>query len=344
MAETDNLNQAPAAPAPDLNNQAPAAPESSTAQSAAPESSSPAAPLTDGQPPAAPAAPAFTPSYKVKAYGKEHEIPEQFRGLIKDQKSQEEMHKHFSKVFAFDQLQGKQQSTQQELAQTRQQLQHIMQEIVTPVQDLAQAAKEGDLDTIFAQLGITDDTFFKYAFRRVEEAKLPIEQQRALEQGRAAARQNRELTRSQQNSQSGVTEYQVQAGLHELNMVMELDPVVIPVKAALDAEYGEGAFEQEVLKHGMFYESQGRYVPPRAVAHEVAKRWAPRFSANPAAPQAPAAQAPQAPNQAALPPTQSGQGQRPATLPNLNSNASSPAKKQFKTTDEMRKYAESLPD
>jgi hypothetical protein len=151
---------------------------------------------------------------------------------------------------------------------------------------------------------------------------------------------NQELS---QKSASAAETQMARHGLDELTMVIDLDPEVRAVAQAFDAKFGEGKFFEKAIMQGLFLEQQGQRLRPQAVAKMMAKEYSSFFPSQPA----PAALAPAAQPAAAAAPAQgapSTQTAKPQSLPNLNSSSSSPAKKKFTSTDEMRKYANSLRD
>lgn len=287
---------------------------------------------------AAPAAPAFSPSFEVKAYGKKYEIPQEFRGLIKDADTQKKVAEVFEKSFAVEHMKTKLERTHQERAQLAQQNEMMVERFVEPLREIATAVRDGNLDLAFHRLGVKDDDIFAYAKKRIELMQLPEHQRAEIEEGRRQRLSQPTTDRGQQR-QSQVFEQQlVDSGLRELEMVLELDPEVQKVSAAYDARYGEGQFEREVIMRGISHESMGQNVRPRDLARQVASQFAGFFTAPS---QVPA----QAPSQAQTPPSQAEQGKvPPKTLPNLNSNSASPAKKQANSLAELREMAKNMQD
>src|SRR5688500_2643210 len=74
--------------------------ESSVANDPAAEPAATPAPVAADT--AQPAAPAYTPDFKVKIKGKEFEIDEMFRGLIKDADSEKKVKEFFEKAYGID--------------------------------------------------------------------------------------------------------------------------------------------------------------------------------------------------------------------------------------------------
>lgn len=318
MMTSTETTEAPASAAPEVS--APETPETSTPEGTTTE-------------PGQAQKPAWTPSYKFKAFDKEMEIPEHFRSLIKDEKSLKEVKELFEKAHGLDGYKQRYSTTVKEKEQfqgTVKQYESRLQQAQSGLQKLYQAS-QNDLDTFFEAYKIPEEKLFQYVSQKLKEQELPVEDRQRIEQGRKAQReamtyQERLQQAEQQNHQLFVSQHEMQ-----MNMVMS-QPTVTSFQSQFDQRFGQGEFRRHVDEYGDKLYRQGKYVAPQDAVRAVYSYYSKMFQNNPTPSQPQAGQAGvqgQAPAQSAAPPS----------IPNVGSGRSvSPTKPKFKDLDSLRKY------
>jgi hypothetical protein len=291
----------------------------------------------------APAAPQFTPKgkFKVRQFDpakldeliqKEVDVPELFKALMKDEKTEKEVLDILERAYGIDAIKGERAHVKKELTEVRNQLGSMKE----GVQELRAMYQRGDLDLFFDKLAIPHERVLQWALDRVNYSQLPPEQQRIFDERRDAQRQAYEaekrasLTQTQSSEQiRHATSLLLDAGLAR--------PETQSVAEIYDARVGRpGAFRDEVIAtaNQAWNESNGQVVltPDQAIEKTLAK-WKP-FLAN-----AQASAAPQAAGQQAQPGgTQPPASTKPAaTIPNVQGRPQSPMKSAPRSIEDLKK-------
>lgn len=309
-------------------------PASSPAASPAPEvapktetpSASPDASPSDPSQPAAaiagavPAAPAYTPDFKYKAFGKEYEIPEVFKGLIKDEKLEKEFKSLFSKAQAFEPI-------SQQKKETAERLNTVMGSISKPLAFL----QKQDYESFIKSVNIPDEAILEQAFKILQYRDMPADQRAAYDSQMQNRTRVYDLETQNQHLQEQYLQAAVQTRTSELDTRIQ-SPGVKEIAEAYDAKMGKpGAFKSKVIDYGaIIHATQGQDLSVDQALEAVRNEFAPFITL--------AQQAPQG-----LPTVPAGVVQaanRPAVIPNIGTgHQSSPVKKVFKSIDDIRKYA-----
>lgn len=276
---------------------------------------------------------AFKAEYKFKAAGKEHEIPEFLRGVIKDKDSQKYMHDLFEKAYGLPSLKQRFQETRGELQQTQQAFTQVMGQI----EEARGAYQRGDLGSVFEIMKIAPEKVLQWAVEQVQLSQLPPEQRQAHEARRAAEKRAMEMEK--QTSSMSAQQAQAQSEYIEqmLGLVLER-PDISAVAQAYNSRKGtDSAFRELVILMGENeFSRTGKVITPLEAAQKAIEllgemQPAAKTAAAPAAPVVPATPAT---------PVQTAQPKK--AMPNLagaGAKASSaPAKKApVRTLDDLRK-------
>lgn len=300
-----------------VNNQDPAAVE--TNGGLAGGVSDPVAdPVSD--PVADPEPPAYQPNYNYKVLQEEREFPEWARGVIKSEDDERNYRDLFEKAEGLEHVKARRELVERE----NKEIKEHWTPIIEKATGLNKAMQERDLDTVFENLGLTENDIFGYAKQRLDLRENPQQLQAHNEMRQIQAR-NRELELQNQQTQAQANEMAVQQRSWELGQALS-NPVNAPMVQAFDARQSQpGAFRDEVIRRGQYYASQGRDVPVNDLVAEMTKivGWNPQ----------------QAPAPSSVPPNQSPVTQ---TLPNMRGSGSSPAKMVPKSTEDLRKLARKM--
>ena len=222
----------------------------------------PAKEVATEQPPAE-KPPAFTPSFKFKAYEKEYEIPEQYRALIKDEASQNEVKKMFEKAYGFDGLMPKYKRVRENFESLQKQ-HNSYQESVKPQLELVSKAtrflNNNDLDSFFDAVGLDEKKLLqhiKFKLNLSEDQKALYDSQRAaLRKAYELEDQNAQLAQEYEQSQSALGETAVSQREQELDTAIN-EPTIAQFASHYDTLAGEeGAFKAEVVQRAILHLNQ----------------------------------------------------------------------------------------
>jgi hypothetical protein len=266
---------------------------------------------------------AYTPNYKLKVMDQDKEIPESFRSLMKDAKSEEEVRKVFEKAYGLEFAKPKHEATQQSFTQ----LQSQHNQVLGSIQELKEFYNKGDLDSFFERLAIPPQRILQYALEKVNYSELPPEQRAMIDARRTAELQARNVQRENVGLQRQHQELQVQTRTMQLNSALA-DVDTKTLADTFDQRVGQpGAFRREVINRGRLaaFESQGRVdLSPEQAIEQVVKMYGLKNAAQQGGP-------------SATPQTSGGQP-RAATIPNVGAGKSSaPIKQKPKSIDDLKK-------
>lgn len=346
---TENVQDAPAPSGTAVENssanastsQSPAAPTTITekiaAHHAAVKEAGAAQAATAGQSdPNTPVVPAYAPNFKYRSAMQEKELDEFWRPLIKDADSEKKVKELFTRADAFDYMKDKltEKSTSYDSLYTD------FESQAKVVDRVMNAKQQGDLDSVFRNIGIADHEVIQWAAKKVDYLQmmqqLPPAQREAIERQQKATMQNQEYNDQLSQMQNQLQSQASQARTFELSMALGR-PEVAPQVQFWDNKMGQsGAFYNLVVEEGQkaAHFEKAELSVEQAIARVLSKfgkfidlqgAGSPQMN-----PQAQTANVP--PNQAAKPviPVVSG------------ASSKSPIKKQITSIDDIKKRAAEL--
>lgn len=269
---------------------------------------------------AAEVAPAFTPDFSYKFKGEVREIPELYRGLIKDEETQKSVRDMIERAEAMEFHKGKTQELEATLeealpmAQTLQQFQGAFESARTPEDHL----------NLLNTIGY-DNEMLKNVVRQILQVEqLPEEHRQLIEKNKAAALEKNQYMTQNQKLEAQYNEALTRITKSEIGIELgkaEHQSLI----GAYEKAQGEGSFERLFLERGAYYTdlNGGNLVPPAEVMSRIAKEFAPFLTAQPA--------------QGTAAPTQSAQVvTKPKTMPVVGSGNGSPAKTAINSLDDLK--------
>jgi len=278
-------------------------------------------------------APEWKPNFKVKAYDKEFEIPEKFRGLI-TKENEADFRDAFEKAYALDVMKEK----NQKIRETNEQYQKRIETEYAPklqrFEKLAKFIEKDDFDSFVENSNIPglEEKMQKWMLRRLQLRDLPPEQQALYNDARAAQVKAYQLEEEnagykQQFAQLSQEQQakQVDAQLNDLDNYVA-QPGIEEVAKSFDTRLGQdGSFKLEVLRRAaVVAQQQQREVTVKEAVDDFVKMLGGTQAA------------PTLPNQNG----QAPQVQTPKpTLPNLQGKATSPAIQKVKSLDDLKKLS-----
>lgn len=283
-----------------------------------------AAPAT----PVVPEKPAYTPNYKYKAFGKEKEIDEFFKPLVKDGDGEKKVKELFTRAEAFDDMKSKHEGTQAQF----QELLSEHQALDKDVRKVMQFRQNGDFENFFQSLRISDEEIFEYARKKIEMLQMPPEQRQAFE---SQTRERQRIYDLEQQNQNWEQTYKTQADLArtmQLEQTMNF-PDVQNAASVWDQKVGNpGAFRDLLIEEAQKqYFTTGQDLSPMEVAQMVMQKFG-RFLTP-----EPQAQVSQETTQPAQPlPANTTQVVTKPVIPTTNGRGTSPIKKVPKSLDDLK--------
>jgi len=282
---------------------------------------------------AAPETPAYTPNFKVSSYGKEYEIPELYRSLIKDKASEEEVRKLFAKAYGFEGMEPKYRSLQE----THKAISTEHTNLTGEIGRLSNYVKLRDYDAFFEALQIPEENIKAWMLEKLQRSQLPPEQQAVYNREQQL---RREFYNKQENEQRLSSELQTKEAAILENQTKELQvnfdramssPETAALAQKIDAAQGENYFRNYILEKGsQHFDKTGEIVPVDQLVSEATAYFG-KFFAQVAAPQAAAPVRGQA--------TVEAQKSK-AVIPNTGGSTSSPVKKKITNFNDLRKVQE----
>lgn len=202
--------------------------------------------------------PAWNPNFKFKVKDKEMEFDEFLRGSIKDQDSEKKLRELYEKAYGLDEVKASRASFEQKYKEVDGKYNQIAQSLGT----LGQYVQEKKYGDFFQSLNIPKQDIIDYVIEELRFQELPQEQRQAIEHQRQL---EREFQIAQQHNQTMYQQMQqlvTQQARNEL--VAEMGkPEISQAIQMFDARLGKpGAFEQEVIRRGQYYEQVHQVSPP----------------------------------------------------------------------------------
>ena len=274
----------------------------------------------------------WAPNYKVKAYDKEFEIPEGFRGFM-TKENEKEFRDTFEKAFALEVMKEK----NAKIREANEGYQNKIEKELAPVLQRYQKAesylKKNDFDSFIEAAGVKEADIQAWMLRKLQLKDLPADQQAIYNEKRAADKRAEQLeeensrfrqTFEQQTNQQ--KEAAIKAGLDDLDAYTK-QPGIEQVAKNFDQRLGQdGSFKLEVLRRAAVVSRQlGRDVSVKEAVDDFVKLLGSQQAA--------------APTQEAVETEFVPQAQAKPTLPSLSGKATSPAAQKVNNLDDIKRLA-----
>lgn len=274
---------------------------------------------------------AYKANIKFKAAGKEMEVPEYLRGVMKDAETEKHLHSLLSKAHGIEMIQDKLKGTRAERDEVRTAYQQVME----PIKVGQEAYRRDDLDTVWDVLKIDPQKVLQWAVKKVQLSQMPPDQRQVHEEAQAARKRAWELERQNEAQHRTVAETQSEQINQMLDLVLERQDIS-PIAQAYDTRKGkEGSFRDLCFLMGnQEFASTGKVISPMEAAKRAVELLGEKFGAQAVT----AAPAP-APVATPAPATEKPK----VTLPNTGgSKAASPARGKVKSLDDLRKLHQQM--
>lgn len=227
--------------------------------------------------------PAYTPNFKFKVMDKEMEIPEAFRGAIKDVETEKMAREIFEKAHGMDHIKARFHETREQFKSVKTENDSYKQGI----QELREAFSKNDFDSFFKRLQIPEEKVLQWVIDKAQYNQLPPDQKRVLDEKRAAEQRAGLLEKQNTEYQQQYQEQAVQAKTFALQVALE-KPDVQQVASQFDQRAGKsGAFKDAVIQAGEYawLKSNGQVdLTPEQAIQQVLAYWGTQTPSNPAQP------------------------------------------------------------
>jgi hypothetical protein len=270
----------------------------------------------------------YAPNFKFQVKGKDMEFDEWAKKVVTNKEMEDKIREMYEKAHGLEEVKLDRQTVRGELKEYKDKYGRVEQSL----HKVASYIQQNDFDSFFQALSIPEDKFLVYAIKKLQERELPQEQRQALAEQRAAKAQAQQMETQMTVQQEQYQNMIIEQKRYEFDMVFS-KPETDQIAKAFDARVGKpGAFREEVIKRGDYYETVlGKLIPVSQAVDEIVSTYGLSAQAQGSQPQA---QQPSVPVQA--------QSQKPV-IPNLKgSSGQSPVKQVPKSLDDIRKLRDQM--
>lgn len=275
----------------------------------------------------------WKPNFKVKAYDKEYEIPENFRKLI-NKENEKEFKDTFEKAFALDVMKEKNAKIRESNDNFQKQIEKDFAPKLQRYGKLESYLQKGDFDSFIEKVGDAqlELKLQQWMLKKLQLRDLPADQQALYNDQRAAQARAEKLEEENLQYKNDFEKLnQSQQQLAVDNQLKELDtivssPEIAEIAKSFDTRLGQdGSFKLEVLRRAAMVAKQTGHEPTVKEAVEDYLR------VNGLKAQVTQAAESEPQVQKKLP-----------TLPSMPGKASSPAVQKVKSLDDLKKIAKRM--
>ncbi len=278
-----------------------------------------------------PATEAFTPEFKYRADGKDLEVPDYLRTLIKDKDSQEKVVNMLKKHDAFDTVSTRRDQFRTERDEARSRVSNFE----TAISTMRNTYQRGDIDGFLKLCEIPEDQMLKWATEKAKYLMGDEHYRRQIDQDNTL-RQTAWSKDSQANEyQSKYQEMEARQLQTEFNYEM-MKPEVSSFAESFDKFAGkQGAFIEEIKNRGeLAYLREQKTIAPSEVIQSIMKQYS---TVTQAAQKPPVAGSNGPAAKVVVKPTS-----KVATIPTVRGTSASPTKEGFTSLDDVRKYRKEI--
>lgn len=224
------------------------------------------------------AASSFKPDFKLKVLDKEYEVPEQFRSLMRDEKTSKEVREIFEKAHAMDFHKVR----HEDAVKTKNQLNTEINGMKGYVQGLGNIYRSAvdpvngninRLDRFFKELNVPEQVLFNYVAEKIKLQQMSPEAQAQVRNNLQSEERAEQLSR-ERDSLSG-EQMQTKRQIKEILLNQGLNqPDITKFAQSYEQMVGQpGAFKKAVVEHARFrwFESKEDLSPEQAIQEVIAK-------------------------------------------------------------------------
>lgn len=277
--------------------------------------------------PSTPPVEEWKPNYKFKVMDKEHEYDDFIKPVV-TKENEARIRELYEKAIGLDSAKPKHVELQKQVKEHYQPLEQNFKKFNDTIAVLDKMVAKDDYDNFFKELAIPEQKIMEWAVKKAQLMQLTPDAQ-AQYNNEVTSRQR--LYQLEQQNQAFQQQFQgLELQTREFQLNTELSrPEVSPIVQAFEANAGAGAFRNEVIKRGQYYAHvHGKDIPVEQAVSEVLGILGKAYST---------------PNNASagttgvqtntIPTT------KPAVIPNVQSQGTSPVKKAVRSLDDLKKLS-----
>jgi hypothetical protein len=281
----------------------------------------------------------YTPNFKFKWRNAEtdakveQEFDDWAKQVVKDSETEKKVRELYEKAYGLDYVKPRFHKTREQL----QTLQKDYEGVRGSLQELGGYIKQGDFDSFFKALKISDDQIYNHVLNKLQYQQLPPEQRYEIDRRNQEVHRAQMLEKQNQAYQAQINEMKVQQGQAQLNSVLS-KPEIQSVAQQIDQKKGEGSFIREVILRAAAREKiYGVSLTPEQAVKEVID-----FHGLGAMPNGNAAPQPIAQGMSQASQSQMSASNKPPVIPNVGGRNTSPAKQTPRSIADIKKLAEAM--
>lgn len=283
----------------------------------------------------------YKPNYKVKVLDKEHEIPKEFQGLMKDATSEKQVREIFEKAYGLDTVKPKYQELKTKYSEANGQVEHFtksVQELQNIYTEASTTKNYLKLDDFFSKMNMEEDVILNWALAKVKLYEMPQEQRQLVEGKIQAERQANELSQKYDRTEQLIANQAAQMKMIQFESSLA-KPDVKEFSEQFDASFGSaGAFKEKVKEVGqMAWHLEHKDLTPDQAIERVMKSYGNLVKSQVAAPTEEGT-----PAQVANPEQKVVVRNTTKTIPNISGKGNSPLKAKPRNIEDLKKLAQNF--
>jgi len=201
---------------------------------------------------------AWKPNFKFKVKDKELEFEDSLKSLIKTKDLESKFRELHEKAYGIDEVKADRQTVKQE----RDEWKGKFGQVESSLQTLGSYVQKKDYHSFFSSLNIPKQDIINYAIQELKYQELPPEQKAAIDQQRQLVQSQETYAQQNNQLQQQLSQVLVQQVTFEMDQALAR-PDVSPIAQSYDARVGKpGAFKEEVIRRGQYYENVHKVSPP----------------------------------------------------------------------------------
>lgn len=291
------------------------------------DSGTPASTTSTESAPVVPAADEWKPNHKFKVMDKEFEYDDFIKPIL-NKENEAKIKEIYEKAMGLDFAKPKHVELQKKVQDHYAPIEQQYKKTIETINVLDKMVANDDFDNFFKDLRIPEQKIMEWAVKKAQLMQLTPQ---AQEQYNIEVSGRQRLYQLEQQNQAFQQQFQgLELQTRETQLTNELaKPEVASIVQAYEAAVGTGAFRNEVIKRGQYYAHvHGKDIPVEQAVSEILGIVGKAYSA---------------PNNANAV-TTGGQANptqttKPAVIPNVQSQGTTPVKKAVKSLDDLKKLS-----
>lgn len=215
----------------------------------------------------------YQPNFKFKVKDKELEFDDLYRGVVTNADAEKKVREWHEKYHGFDEIKASRDTVKGEFEKYRSSIDPILQRL--QIADLH--FKNNDVEGLLNALEIPESVLAEHFERKAAVSRLSPEAQFEYNRQQNESREANFYRKQYEALQAENYQKQIDNIRNSKSMEMDQainDPAVSSIAKGFDAQFGEGAFKEELRQRGqMQWEQTKKDVPAKLIAEQMAARY-----------------------------------------------------------------------